>query len=105
MAVAAATTQSTNPLAFLVGGSKGSSTRTLLRVIILCLIAGAAIASRLFSVIRKLLPGGRDTLLVLRQAFPFPCAYGRREYCDKSKVQYWLLKSEYLESLLTAGGP
>ncbi|KAI6367970.1 oligosaccharyl transferase stt3 subunit [Pyricularia grisea] len=33
-------------------GSKGESTRTLLRVIILFLIAGAAISSRLFSVIR-----------------------------------------------------
>jgi len=32
---------------------KGKGTRSLLRVVILCLIAGAAIASRLFSVIRK----------------------------------------------------
>lgn len=34
-------------------GSKGESIRTLLRVIILFLIAGAAISSRLFSVIRE----------------------------------------------------
>ena len=34
-------------------GSSGRNTRGLLRVIILCTIAGAAIASRLFSVIRK----------------------------------------------------
>lgn len=35
------------------GSATSSSTRALLRVVILCLIAGAAIASRLFSVIRK----------------------------------------------------
>lgn len=34
-------------------GFNTESTRTLLRVVILCLIAAAAIASRLFSVIRK----------------------------------------------------
>ncbi|KAL1870292.1 hypothetical protein VTK73DRAFT_2667 [Phialemonium thermophilum] len=34
------------------GGGKGRNTRTLLRVVILCFIAAAAIASRLFSVIR-----------------------------------------------------
>jgi dolichyl-diphosphooligosaccharide--protein glycosyltransferase len=32
--------------------ANGRNTRTLLRVTILCLIAGAAVASRLFSVIR-----------------------------------------------------
>lgn len=38
----------------LMGVATSESTRTLLRVVILSLIAGAAIASRLFSVIRKL---------------------------------------------------
>ncbi len=46
-------TMSADPLQVLAGVGKGESTRTLLRVIILFLIAGAAIASRLFSVIRK----------------------------------------------------
>lgn len=36
-------------------GYTTESTRALLRVVILCFIAAAAIASRLFSVIRKLL--------------------------------------------------
>ena len=44
---------SADPLDLLAGGTKGKNTRALLRVIILCLIAGTAIASRLFSVIRK----------------------------------------------------
>lgn len=44
------TVKSQDPLA----GINTSSTRTLLRVIVLLLIAGAAISSRLFSVIRKL---------------------------------------------------
>lgn len=35
-------------------GTSGRKTRGLLRLIILCTIAGAAVASRLFSVIRKL---------------------------------------------------
>ena len=35
-------------------GDSGRNTRGLLRIIILCTIAAAAIASRLFSVIRKL---------------------------------------------------
>ena len=35
-------------------GDTGRNTRGLLRLIILCTIAGAAVASRLFSVIRKL---------------------------------------------------
>ncbi|EON97288.1 putative oligosaccharyl transferase stt3 subunit protein [Phaeoacremonium minimum UCRPA7] len=39
-------------LDLLASSGKGKSTRALLRVVILCLIAGAAIASRLFSVIR-----------------------------------------------------
>ena len=34
-------------------GSSGRNTRGLLRLIILCTIAAAAVASRLFSVIRK----------------------------------------------------
>lgn len=36
-------------------GSTGKNSRGVLRIVILCLIAGAAIASRLFSVIRKYL--------------------------------------------------
>jgi hypothetical protein len=40
-------------LDLLAGGGRGKSSRTLLRVVILLLIAGAAVASRLFSVIRK----------------------------------------------------
>jgi dolichyl-diphosphooligosaccharide---protein glycosyltransferase len=41
-----------DPLDALFNGGKAKSTRTVLRIIILCLIAGAAVASRLFSVIR-----------------------------------------------------
>lgn len=44
---------SANSLQTLANAGKGESTRTLLRVIILFLIAGASISSRLFSVIRK----------------------------------------------------
>ena len=40
-------------LDLLAPGSKGENTRALLRVVTLCVIAGAAIASRLFSVIRE----------------------------------------------------
>jgi len=43
---------SADPLQVLASAGKGESTRGLLRVIILALIASAAIASRLFSVIR-----------------------------------------------------
>ncbi|KAK3394634.1 glycosyltransferase family 66 protein [Podospora didyma] len=43
---------SAEPLQALANVGKGESTRTLLRVVILFLIAGAAVASRLFSVIR-----------------------------------------------------
>lgn len=43
---------SADPLHALASAGKGESTRGLLRVIILALIAGASIASRLFSVIR-----------------------------------------------------
>ncbi|GAB1311271.1 oligosaccharyl transferase stt3 subunit [Madurella fahalii] len=43
---------SDDPLQVLASAGKGKSTRGVLRVIILALIAGAAIASRLFSVIR-----------------------------------------------------
>jgi hypothetical protein len=46
-------TMSADTLQVLASAGKGESTRTILRFIILCLIAGAAIASRLFSVIRK----------------------------------------------------
>lgn len=46
---------SANSLELFASGGKGKSTRTLLRVVILFFIAGAAIASRLFSVIRKYL--------------------------------------------------
>ncbi len=53
-------------LDFLTSGSSGKSTRTLLRVIILSLIAGAAIASRLFSVIRMC---------------PFPVSFVAGELC------------------------
>ena len=36
----------------LVKGSSGEKSRTLIRVVILCIVAAAAVASRLFSVIR-----------------------------------------------------
>lgn len=39
----------------LLKGSSGRSTRGLLRIIILCTIAAAAVSSRLFSVIRMCL--------------------------------------------------
>ena len=42
------------PLEPFLRGDTGRNTRSLLRIIILCTIATAAIASRLFSVIRKL---------------------------------------------------
>lgn len=41
-----------SPLDVLLKGSSGQSTRGLLRIIILITIAAAAVASRLFSVIR-----------------------------------------------------
>lgn len=40
----------------LLKGNTGRNTRGILRLTILCLIAGAAVSSRLFSVIRKCLP-------------------------------------------------
>ena len=44
-------------------GDTGRNTRGLLRLIILCTIAAAAVASRLFSVIRKsTLSNGRESL-------------------------------------------
>ncbi|KZF23899.1 glycosyltransferase family 66 protein [Xylona heveae TC161] len=43
---------SNNPLGIFLQGSTGRNTRGLLRLIILCTIAAAAVASRLFSVIR-----------------------------------------------------
>lgn len=51
MAVA---TESPSPIQVLAGLGQNKSTKTLLRVVILALIAGAAVASRLFSVIRRL---------------------------------------------------
>ncbi|RYO85763.1 hypothetical protein DL766_008550 [Monosporascus sp. MC13-8B] len=50
--MAVATGASSSPLEVVASLGKNQSTKTLLRVIILCLIAGAAVASRLFSVIR-----------------------------------------------------
>lgn len=50
MAVAA---ESSSPLDVLASMGQNKSTKTLLRVIILVLIAATAIASRLFSVIRR----------------------------------------------------
>ena len=47
---------STSPLQSLAAFGGKESTKTVLRVIILALIAGAAIASRLFSVIRESTP-------------------------------------------------
>jgi dolichyl-diphosphooligosaccharide--protein glycosyltransferase len=41
------------PVDVLLKGKTGRNTRGLLRIIILCTIAAAAVASRLFSVIRK----------------------------------------------------
>lgn len=45
-----------SPLDVLLKGSSGRSTRGLLRIVILLTIAAAAVASRLFSVIRMWLP-------------------------------------------------
>ena len=42
-------------------GDGGRNTRGMLRIIILCTIAAAAVASRLFSVIRKSTPSGSLT--------------------------------------------
>lgn len=53
--MAVATEASSSPVDLLVNLGKNQSTKTLLRVIILCFIAGAAVASRLFSVIRGFL--------------------------------------------------
>ncbi|KAI0009124.1 glycosyltransferase family 66 protein, partial [Xylariaceae sp. FL0662B] len=50
--MAVANDASSAPLNLLIGAGKNQSTKTLLRVVILCFIAGAAVASRLFSVIR-----------------------------------------------------
>lgn len=43
------------PLSPLLKGSSGRNTRGFLRIIILCTVAAAAVASRLFSVIRMFL--------------------------------------------------
>ncbi|KAF3060989.1 Dolichyl-diphosphooligosaccharide-protein glycosyltransferase subunit stt3 [Daldinia childiae] len=50
--MAVATGTSSTPVDLLISVGKNQNTKTLLRVIILCFIAGAAVASRLFSVIR-----------------------------------------------------
>ncbi|CAJ2513394.1 Uu.00g015130.m01.CDS01 [Anthostomella pinea] len=50
--MAVATDASSAPMELLVSVGKNQSTKTLLRVLILCFIAAAAVASRLFSVIR-----------------------------------------------------
>ncbi|KAI1657827.1 glycosyltransferase family 66 protein [Daldinia decipiens] len=50
--MAVATGTNSTPVDLLVSVGKSQNTKTLLRVIILCFIAGAAVASRLFSVIR-----------------------------------------------------
>ena len=50
--MAVATDAGSSPLELVASLGKGQNTKTLLRVIILCFIAGAAVASRLFSVIR-----------------------------------------------------
>lgn len=44
------------PIEPFLKGHTGRNTRGLLRLIILCTVAAAAVASRLFSVIRKLSP-------------------------------------------------
>lgn len=42
-----------NPFDVLLKGESGRNTRGLLRVLILCTVAAAAVSSRLFSVIRE----------------------------------------------------
>ena len=54
--MAVATDAGSSPLELVASLGKSQNTKTLLRVIILCFIAGAAVASRLFSVIRKCPP-------------------------------------------------
>lgn len=54
--MAVATDAGSSPLELVASLGKSQNTKTLLRVIILFFIAGAAVASRLFSVIRKCLP-------------------------------------------------
>ena len=44
---------SPNPMRPFLEGHSGRNTRSLLRIVILCTIAAAAVASRLFSVIRE----------------------------------------------------
>lgn len=51
--MAVASEASANPADVLVELGQSKNVKTLLRVVILCLIAGAAVSSRLFSVIRK----------------------------------------------------
>ena len=51
--MAVASEASANPADVLVELGQNKNVKTLLRVVILCLIAGAAVSSRLFSVIRK----------------------------------------------------
>jgi hypothetical protein len=63
----AVTSKTSDTLALLTG----NNTRTLLRVLILFFIAGAAISSRLFSVIRKCFSphDGRSMLSLLHRFF------------------------------------
>ena len=58
--MAVASEASANPADVLVELGQNKNVKTLLRVVILCLIAGAAVSSRLFSVIRKS-PAPRDS--------------------------------------------
>ncbi|KAK7908057.1 oligosaccharyl transferase STT3 subunit [Apiospora marii] len=54
--MAVATASDPSPIQVLADVGKSKSLRTLLRVLILCFIAGAAVSSRLFSVIRRSSP-------------------------------------------------
>lgn len=58
--MAVASEASANPADVLVELGQNKNVKTLLRVVILCLIAGAAVSSRLFSVIRTS-PALRDS--------------------------------------------
>ena len=76
--MAVATDAGSSPLEMVASLGKSQNTKTLLRVIILCFIAGAAVASRLFSVIRMFtlhLELGFILVLVL------PCFYFYRSIC------------------------
>lgn len=64
---------SASPLQSLAAFGGKESTKTVLRFIILALIAGAAIASRLFSVIREL-PPNFDAFLTLPCCIACACS-------------------------------